>query len=123
VSQDGYFFEGLNILISIYCSVAYPVPVDPWIRDLGWVNNQNPGSRSGMKNADHISESLETILWVKIGKFFYADPGSRMEKIRIRDKHPGSAVLIFCVCTGGLSFSKSFSLPYTFIKIIFASLK
>jgi hypothetical protein len=52
---------------------------------------------------DHISESLETIFWVKILKFFDADanpasgnlfvPGSGMEKIRIRirDKYPGSA--------------------------------
>jgi hypothetical protein len=61
-----------------------------------------------MNNPDHISESLETIFWVKIPvlQFFDADPGSRMEKIRIRDprwekcgsgirdKHPGSATLL-----------------------------
>jgi hypothetical protein len=47
-----------------------------------------------MKNLDHISKSLETIfLGVKIFKFFDADPVSGMEKIRIRDKHPGSAKL------------------------------
>ncbi len=53
-----------------------------------------------MNNPDHISESLETIFGVKILKFFDGDPGSgmekigsRMEKIRIRDKHPGSATL------------------------------
>jgi hypothetical protein len=64
------------------------------------------GSRSGMNNPDNISESLETIFWVKILKFFDADrgwkkfgsggwtnSGSGMEKIRIRDKHPGSATL------------------------------
>jgi hypothetical protein len=41
------------------------------------------------------SESLETIFWVKILKFFDADPGSGMEKFgsRIRDKHPGFATL------------------------------
>jgi hypothetical protein len=33
------------------------------------------GSGSGMNNPDHISESLETIFWVKILKFFDADPG------------------------------------------------
>jgi hypothetical protein len=35
-------------------------------------------SRSGswMNFPDHISESLETIFWVKILKFFDADPGS-----------------------------------------------
>jgi hypothetical protein len=49
-------------------------------------------SRSGMKIPDHISESLETIFWVKILKFFddpriflTLDPGFGMEKIQIRD--------------------------------------
>jgi hypothetical protein len=62
-----------------------------------------------MNNPDHISESLKAIS-VKILKFFDADPewknsdsGSGMkkirirvfgmEKIRIRNKHPGSATL------------------------------
>jgi hypothetical protein len=56
---------------------------DPWIRDPGWVKNQDPvrdgkksGSGSGMNNPDHISESLETIFGLKILKFFYSDPGS-----------------------------------------------
>jgi hypothetical protein len=44
-----------------------------------------------MNSPDHISESLETIFWVKILEFFDVDPGSEMEKIRIRDKHPGFA--------------------------------
>jgi hypothetical protein len=54
-----------------------------------------------MNHPDHISECLETIFWVKILIFFVADPewkkvgpGSGMEKIRIRDKHPGSVTLI-----------------------------
>jgi hypothetical protein len=34
------------------------------------------GSGSGRNNPDHISESLKTIFWVKILKFFDADPGS-----------------------------------------------
>jgi hypothetical protein len=38
-----------------------------------------------MNDPDHISESLETIFWVKILNFFDADPGSGTEKIRIRD--------------------------------------
>jgi hypothetical protein len=38
-----------------------------------------------MNSSDHISESLETISWVKILKFFDADPGPGMEKIRIQD--------------------------------------
>jgi hypothetical protein len=33
------------------------------------------------QDPDHISESLETIIWVKILKFFDADPGSVIEKI------------------------------------------
>jgi hypothetical protein len=33
------------------------------------------GSGSEMNNPDHISESLETIFWVKILKLFDADPG------------------------------------------------
>jgi hypothetical protein len=56
-----------------------------------------------MNIPDPISKSLETIFWVKILKFFGAgadadpgtfDPRSGMEKIRIRDKHPGSATLL-----------------------------
>jgi hypothetical protein len=47
------------------------------------------GSRSGIRirdeDLDPISESLEPIFWVKILKFFDADPGSGMEKIRIWD--------------------------------------
>jgi hypothetical protein len=33
------------------------------------------GSGSRINSTDHISESLETIFWVKILKFFDADPG------------------------------------------------
>jgi hypothetical protein len=57
-----------------------------------------------MNIPDHISESLQTIFWVKILKFFDADadpgiflsldPGSGMKKIRIQDKQPGSATLL-----------------------------
>ncbi len=36
------------------------------------------GSGSVMNSPDHISESLETIVLVKILKFFYADQGSRI---------------------------------------------
>jgi hypothetical protein len=43
------------------------------------------GSGSGMNKTDHIFESLEKIFWMKILKFFDADPGSGLEKIRIRD--------------------------------------
>jgi hypothetical protein len=52
----------------------------PWIRDsdLGWKK-----FRSGMNIPDYISESLETIFWVK------------PLKIQIRNKHPGSTTLKF----------------------------
>jgi hypothetical protein len=38
-----------------------------------------------MNNQEHISQILQKIFWVKILKFFDADPGSGMEKIRILD--------------------------------------
>ncbi len=38
------------------------------------------GSESGMNNSDHTSESLETTFWIKILKFFDADPGSGWKK-------------------------------------------
>jgi hypothetical protein len=51
------------------------------------------GKKSGsrMNNPDHISQSLETIFWVKLLKFFDADldPGSGLEKIWIRDQGSG----------------------------------
>jgi hypothetical protein len=80
-------------------------------------------SGSGKNIPDHISESLETIFWVRILEFFDvdADPGSGslfdhgsgMEKIRIRDKHPGSAILI-----EGMSFSVELSSLGTYSKKI-----
>jgi hypothetical protein len=39
------------------------------------------GSGYGMNNPDHISESLETIFWVKILKFFDADPGWSLQLV------------------------------------------
>jgi hypothetical protein len=41
------------------------------------------GSGSGMNNPDHNSESLELVFWVRLLKFFDADPG--WKKIQIRD--------------------------------------
>jgi hypothetical protein len=64
---------------------------------------EKSGSGSRVNNPNHISESLETIFLVKIIKNFLCcgsgiekfDPGSGMEKICIRDKHLGSATLVF----------------------------
>jgi hypothetical protein len=95
LDPDPYFFcnrfkkkyKNMALLykISYFSNVATP----------GSGMSKKSGSESGMKNPDNIFECLETIFWVKIFKFFEADPGwnilrSGMEKIRIRDKHPGS---------------------------------
>jgi hypothetical protein len=63
------------MITDAYCNcIGYPsgsTPVDkpvlrilcdPWIRNPGWVTNQDPGS--GMNNAGHISESIEQMFWV-----------------------------------------------------------
>ncbi len=54
--------------------------VDPWVRDPGWVKNRIRDEQSGL-----YFRELRTIFWLKIHKFFDADPGSGMEKILIRD--------------------------------------
>jgi hypothetical protein len=63
---------------------------DPWIRDPGSGIGKTSRSGSGMNIPYHISESLATFFWVKILEFFEADPDG---KIKVRDKHPGSATL------------------------------
>jgi hypothetical protein len=64
------------------------------------------GSRSRIRIRDEQTggyfRELGNHFLVKILKFFDANPGwkkfgSGMEKIRIRDKHPGSATLAFWV--------------------------
>jgi hypothetical protein len=62
------------------------------------------GSGSGMNKPDHISESLKTIFWAKILKFFDADPESGTRDGKIRDgknsdlgsgiRNPGSGINI-----------------------------
>jgi hypothetical protein len=55
------------------------------------------GSGSGIRIRDEQPESyfweLRNLFFGSNTSIFYADPGSGMEKIRIRDKHPGSATL------------------------------
>jgi hypothetical protein len=70
-----------------------------WIQDPEWVKKS--GSGSGMNNPDHISDSLETIFWVKILKLFDADPGWKKFVSGIRDGKKRdlgclSRILIFC---------------------------
>jgi hypothetical protein len=61
------------------CSAADRDPVPFLPLDPGWVKSQDPDP---MNNQDHISESLETISWVKIRNSFMQirDPESGMEK-------------------------------------------
>jgi hypothetical protein len=55
---------------------------DPLIRD-----GLKSGSGSGKNNPpDHVSESLETIFWNKMLKFFDADPGKKKFGSVIRDR-------------------------------------
>ncbi len=72
-------------------------------KSLGKDTNQtsvaDPGSGAFLAPGSgmNISERLETNFWVKMLKFFDADPGSGMEKIRIRDlgrKKLGSGINI-----------------------------
>jgi hypothetical protein len=60
------FWGRKKLYLFIYTSVA-----DPDSESNAFLT---PGSGSGMNNPDHISQSLETIFWVKILKFFDADP-------------------------------------------------
>jgi hypothetical protein len=66
-------------------SVADPDPGSGAFLTPGSRIGKKSGSGSGMNNRDHNSESLKTIFWVSTLKFFDVDPGSGMEKIRIRD--------------------------------------
>jgi hypothetical protein len=56
--------------------------------------DKKSGFGSEMNNPDHIFESLETIFWVKILKFFDVDPGSGIGKIQIRDEKFGPGINI-----------------------------
>ncbi len=83
-------------------SVADPDPGSGAFLTSGSGMGKQSKSGSGMNIPHHISESLETIFWVKILQFFYADPeqgsgpfdpGYGMEKFGSGDKDPGSATL------------------------------
>jgi hypothetical protein len=61
---------------------------------LDFRNNFLVRSESGIfLTLDHISESLETIFWVKILKFFDADPGSGIRNLF----DPGSGMGKICI--------------------------
>ncbi len=72
----------------------FSYPKCPLLEAVLWIQIRRIRMLLGLRalnNPDHISESLEIILWVKILKLFKADPGTGMENNRIRDKHPGFA--------------------------------
>jgi hypothetical protein len=73
-------------------------------------------SGSGMNNPHHISEGLKTIFWLKYANSLMWIRVSRMEKIRIRDKHPGSATLVKNVDAKQVS-GFLLSAPYHFLKV------
>ena len=75
----------LASLGKILPSIADPDPGSGTFLNSGSGMGKKSGSGSGMNDPDHIFESLETIVMVKILNFFDADPGSGMETIRIRD--------------------------------------
>jgi hypothetical protein len=61
-----------------------------------------------MNIPDHFPRDLETVLGLKILKFFYADPNpeSGIEKFGsgIRDKHPGSATWLSLIISWAQKF-------------------
>ncbi len=88
-AKNVYEWRGAGKYIFVVCGSGSGIRClfYPWIRDPGWVKNQdpNPGSGSGINNPDHISESLKNIFWVKILKSLMrirdgknSDPGSGM---------------------------------------------
>ncbi len=55
-------------------------PMPFWPLDPGSRVGKKSGPGPGMNNPDNISKSLETIFWVKMHKFFDADPWSGTQK-------------------------------------------
>ncbi len=84
------FFISLVIAYLLRVIPVVVLTLDP-VSGLG----KKSGSGSGMNKPDCISESSETIFWVKILDFFDAVPGCKKFGSGIRDKHPGSATLLY----------------------------
>jgi hypothetical protein len=86
-------------------SVADPDPRSGVFFTLGSGMGKKSEYGFGMNKPDHISESLETIFWVKILKFFDGNPGSKkfgsgLEKIRIRIRNTAWRYLQCFRCFG-----------------------
>jgi hypothetical protein len=59
---------------------------EPWITgDPGWKKSRDRTWGSGMNIPDLIFENLLSVLWLKILKFFSADPNPGSFKNRFRD--------------------------------------
>jgi hypothetical protein len=69
------WWVGDEFITVLWIRIRDPMLFDPWIRYPGWVKNQDPDPGS-------YFESFKNIFGLK---YFDADPGSGMEKIRIRD--------------------------------------
>jgi hypothetical protein len=69
----------------IDCSDADPDPGSGVFLTLGSGMGKKSGFGSGMNNQDHIFESLKTIFWVKILKFFDVNPERKIFGSGIRN--------------------------------------
>ncbi len=75
-----------NTYLGIRSSVTDPDPGSSAFLTSGSGMGKKSGSRSGMNNPNHNSKSLERIFfWVKILKFFDADPGSGIQDVKNLD--------------------------------------
>ena len=101
-------------MANVFSSVADP---DPGLGAFltpgsGIRDGRKSASGSGIRDGQPGSYFLEfrnhffAFFGVKILKFFDEDPGSGMETVRIRDKHPGSATLNFLDTLNGLLSKK-----------------
>ncbi len=79
---------------------------DPWIRDPGWVKNQDPDT--GWTTLIIFPRALKQFFGLKYSNSLMrirdlgwksSDPGAGMEKIQIRNKHPRYATLTETVCS------------------------
>jgi hypothetical protein len=62
---------------------------DPWIRDPGWVKNQDPDHKKKTFFGLKYLNSFDLDPGCGMKKIRIRDPASGMETSRIRDKHPG----------------------------------
>jgi hypothetical protein len=75
----------------------------------GWVKNPDPGRTT----SDRISESFDAIFWVKIIKFFDADPGWEkfVSGINLRDPQLLVVIMVlFAICVHLFTVVKEFNL-------------